>query len=322
MQHPFLERRFLAFFIPVILGIFLLAFYRGVLAAPRVFPSGSIISVRSGAGLLEVSQQLKADGAIRSPFWFRTFAILIGGERDLRAGEYYLSEPQNVFSMARRIAKGKHDVEIAKITIPEGFTSKKIASLFDERFPFFDKQEFLASAPEGYLFPDTYFVPVTATASSTIKLLRDHFIRKIFPIMPEIEKSGRSLEEIVIMASILEGEARTPEDMQIVSSILWKRLNAGMPLQVDTTFVYLLGKATKDLTLDDLKVDSPYNTYLYKGLPPGPVSNPGLASILAAANPTTTPYMYFLTGNDGKMYYARTFDEHVQNKQKYLSNRE
>lgn len=139
--------------------------------------------------------------------------------------------------------------------------------------------------------------------------------------MPEVEKSGRSLEDIIVMASILEGEAKTREDMEIVSGILWKRIEIGMPLQVDTSFVYILGKATEDLTLSDLEVKSPYNTYLYKGLPPGPISNPGLDSIRAAVNPTTTPYLYFLTGNDGKMYYARTFDEHVKNKQKYLNNR-
>lgn len=223
--------------------------------------------------------------------------------------------------MARRIVRGDHDINSIRITIPEGFTVRKISNLFDERFLFFDNSTFESDAPEGYLFPDTYFIPVTATASSTLRLLRHNFIRKIFPVMPEVEKSGRSLEDIIVMASILEGEAKTREDMEIVSGILWKRIEIGMPLQVDTSFVYILGKATEDLTLSDLEVKSPYNTYLYKGLPPGPISNPGLDSIRAAVNPTTTPYLYFLTGNDGKMYYARTFDEHVKNKQKYLNNR-
>ena len=238
----------------------------------------------------------------------------------MRAGEYYLPKAQNVFRLAWRVSRGDHQLETVKITIPEGFSKKKISLLFDERFEFFDNESFLEMAPEGYLFPDTYFVQVNATASSTAKLLRNNFIRKIFEVMPEVEKSGKDLEDIITMASILEGEANTKEDREIVSGILWKRLAAGIPLQVDASFVYVNGKTTGDLTLDDLKIDSPYNTYIYRGLPPGPISNPGLESIYAALYPTTTPYLYFLTGKDGKMYYAKTFDEHKANIEKYLPN--
>lgn len=289
------------------------------IAPPEDFPAGSIITVPEGLNLHRLSMQLEKDNVIRSPFWFRAMSIMLGGERTMKAGEYYFSKPTNPFTIAWRIFQGKHDIETVKITIPEGLAVKSISALFGEKFPYFDNPLFERMAPEGFLFPDTYFMPVTATATSTIKIMRDNFIRKIFPLMPKVELSGRTLEEVITMASIIENEAKTKEDRAIVSGILWKRLKLGLPLQVDAAFSYVNGKTTKELTLDDLKIDSPYNTYLYSGLPPSPISNPGIESIEAALNyPTTTPYLYFLTGDNGRMYYSRTFDEHVANKQKYI----
>ena len=286
---------------------------------PFSFPSGSIITIPEGAGLYTLAEKLEEDRVIRSPLWFRMAAIMLGGERLMKAGPYYMSEPQNTFTIAWRVLHGVHDIETVKLTIPEGFTTSKISALFDERFEFFDHEAFMQLAPEGYLFPDTYFVPITATASSTIKLLRDNFVRKIFPVMPEVELSKKNLDEIITMASIIESEAKSQVDREMVSSILWKRIALGIPLQVDASFVYVNGKTTEDLTLDDLAIKSPFNTYLYKGLPPSPISNPGLESIEAALHPTTTPYLYFLTGDDGTMHYSRTLDEHVAKKQRYLS---
>lgn len=282
-------------------GLFLLGIILFVLAVwaitpPASFPAGSIITIPAGSGLYALSQKLEKENVIRSPFWFRAVAIMLGGERDMKAGEYYLSRPQNPFVIAWRIFRGKHQIETVKVTIPEGFTVKAISAIFDDKFSFFDNALFERMAPEGYLFPDTYFVPITATASSTTKLLRDNFIVKIFPVMPEVELSKRSLEEIVTMASLIEAEAKTKEDRVMVSDILWKRLKIGMPLQVD----------------------SEMGTYEWNGLPEKPINSPGLESINAALHPTTTPYLYFLTGNDGNMYYSKTFDEHVAKKQKYL----
>ena len=289
-----------------------------VLTPPWSFPSKSIITISEGSGLHTLSINLEEGRVIRSPFWFRTFSIVLGGGRNMKAGQYYLSRPLNSFTIAWRIFHGHYNIETVKITIPEGFTVKKISNLFDNRFTFFDHQAFEFSAPEGYLFPDTYFVQVTATATSTIKMLNDNFTRKIDSIKEKLESSDKTLDEIITMASILEGEARGLEDMAVVSGILWKRIDQDIPLQVDTRFIYVNGNTTKELTSDDLKIKSPYNTYLYRGLPPTPISNPGLVSIEAALNPTTTPYLYFLTGDDGEMYYSKTFDEHVEKKRKHI----
>jgi UPF0755 protein len=321
MMYPWLKKKFVLLIIGIIILLTLvLGSYFVFLSAPRNFPIGRTVSVTSGSGLLQLSRSLEKDGVIRSQFWFRIVAIFYKGERGLQAGDYALNAPMNVFQMVRRVISGDYQIKRVKMTIPEGFTVKKISSLFDEQFTEFDHQTFESIAQEGYLFPDTYFIHVNATATSTIKILRDNFIRKIFYLMPEVEESGHSLEDIITMASILEGEAKTLEDRKIVSGILWKRLAIGMPLQVDASFIYVNGKTTKDLTLDDLKINSPYNTYLYKGLPPTPISNPGIESINAAIHPIETKYLYFLTGNDGLMYYATTLDEHIKNKKKFLTN--
>ena len=263
---------------------------------PFSFPSGSFVTIPEGAGLYTLAESLKQDRVIRSSFWFRVVAIVLGGERDMKAGRYLMSRPQNVFIIAWRVSRGDYDIETVKLTIPEGFTVEKISTLFDERFTFFNHTDFLAWAPEGYLFPDTYFIPVTATASSTIKLLGDNFAHRITPIMPDIESSGRTLEEVITMASLIEAEAKTREDREMASDILWKRLKLGMPLQID----------------------SEMGTYEFIGLPENPINNPGIVSIEAAIHPTSTPYLYFLTGRDGKMHYSRTFDEHVTKKLKYI----
>jgi len=184
-----------------------------------------------------------------------------------------------------------------RITVPEGFNNKYIDGLFDERFEYFDHGAFLESALQGYMFPDTYYVGLYMTASSTVKLLRNNFDKKISPYVSEIEKSGHSLEEIILMASILEAEVRGSDDRKIVSGILWKRLKINMALQVDS---------------------SP-ETYEHLGFPDIPLNNPGLDSILSALRPTATKYLYFLTDKSGAVYYAETFEGHKANRFKYLN---
>lgn len=255
---------------------------------PFSYPTNTIVSVQEGSGLYTLSQRLKDEKVVRSPFWFRAAAIIFGGERDMKAGEYYLSRPENVSIIAWRILHGLYDIETVKLTIPEGFTVSEIAELFDERFEFFNHKDFLALAPEGYLFPDTYFFPLIITASSTIKMMRDNFGRHV--------PNGVS-RDILIMASLLEAEVKSKTDREIVSGILWKRLSINMPLQVD----------------------SELGTYKYTGLPEKPINNPGLISIQAALHPATTPYLYFLTDKDGNAHYSKTFDEHKLKKAKYLN---
>jgi UPF0755 protein len=277
----------------VLMFLFLYVF---IATPPKSFPRGSIFTVEQGTGLLSLSKTLEQDKVIRSSFWFRIAVITFGGEHSLKSGDYALTTPQNVFTLAHRIVHAEHEIPVVRLTIPEGYTNKEIADLFDARFQKFDRTEFLALAHEGYMFPDTYFIEVSATASSTNELLRANFNKKIEPYLLEIDSSGHTLADIITMASVVEGEAKTLEDKRIIAGILWKRINLHMRLQVDS---------------------SP-STYKYSGLPPAPLSNPGLLSIEAALRPVSSPYIYFLTGSGGLMHYAKTFDEHKSNIQKYL----
>lgn len=186
--------------------------------------------------------------------------------------------------------------------------------------PGFDRNAFFEnwSSKEGFLFPDTYyFFPNVTTQAIGEKMLAT-FSRRIEPLESEITSSGHTLQEIVIMASILEKEAATPEDRATISGILWNRIAKGMPLQVDATFMYLLGKTSSELTTADLQFKSAYNTYINKGLPYGPIGNPGIDAIRAAIHPRQSQYLYYLSGKDGVMHYAKTFAEHKANKLKYL----
>ncbi|TSC60995.1 MAG: UPF0755 protein, partial [Parcubacteria group bacterium Gr01-1014_107] len=214
------------------------------------------------------------------------------------------------------------DLSPRKITIQEGLNVFEIAELLQNHLPKFDKQKFLnlAEDKEGYLFPDTYFFAPNVKAETVIETMENNFKKKISELRLILEDSGRTTEEIVSMASILETEAKTEESRRIISGILWKRLEMEIPLQVDVTFKYINGKNTYQLTREDLKIDSPYNTYIYKGLPPGPISNPGLNALLAALEPKETEYLYFMSDKKGNFYYAVTFEEHVRNKSRYLYN--
>ena len=210
-----------------------------------------------------------------------------------------------------------------RVTIPEGTPSLQIVHILKAQLgqlDVFDDEESIALAAdkEGYLFPDTYFFSPSVTAQGVIRILRDTFDEKTMPLREEIERTGRDFEDVLIMASIVEREARITEARRIIAGILWKRLDEDLLLQVDVTFAIINGKTSFDLTLEDLNIDSPFNTYKYRGLPPTPITNPGLAAIRATITPLETSYYYFLADKEGVTHYSETFEEHKQNKIRYL----
>ncbi|MDO8522752.1 MAG: endolytic transglycosylase MltG [bacterium] len=213
----------------------------------------------------------------------------------------------------------KESHEIA-ITIPEGLNFRQIGDLL-EKNGLFTKSDFIAVAQqeEGFLFPDTYRFYKDAKPADIISKMEENFNKKITQdILDKIGAQKKSLKDIIIMASILEEEVKSTEDRKIVSGILWKRISLGMGLNVDAALTYVLGKTSAELTDKDLKYDTPYNTYRYRGLPPTPISNPGLDTIFAALNPTISKYFYYLTDKKGNAHYAVTLEEHSLNKFKYL----
>jgi UPF0755 protein len=197
-----------------------------------------------------------------------------------------------------------------KVTIPEGYTVREIEEKLKIKLP--------GENLEGYLFPDTYYFPLDVSGEEVVRIMHENFEKKIAPYLKEIEKSGKSLKDIIIMASLIEKEVKTKEEKELVSGILWKRLKAGIPLQVDATITYITGKKTTKIPLEDLKIDSPYNTYKYKGLPPAPICNPGLESILAALYPKESDYWYYLSKPDGKTLFFKDYEEFIVAKAKYL----
>ena len=277
------------------------------LSAPKGFPSSVAIVIEKGTGLAEISNKLKKEEFIRSKYAFALYARAFNKSKKIKYGKYLFNEPVSVFALAGRLTKGEFGFKPIKVTVAEGLTAKEISELFGD-FENFDKEEFWGKTInlEGYLFPDTYLFLPFAETEQIIGTMTDNFKKK----------AGDVGKEIVIMASLIEKEVPDSGDRKIISGILWKRLELGMALQVDAVFPYITG--SRKILSDDLKIDSLYNTYLYKGLPPGPISNPGLDAIEAAKNPKETTYLYYLSGNDGKTHFAKTFSEHLRNKEKYL----
>lgn len=295
---------------------FLLITYALFIGSPVHYPVGALITIPPGATITEAGQILKEKNAIHSSTIF-SIAVRLD-KNSITAGSYLLSTKENVFTLAYRFSHGKTELAPVKVTIPEGTTVAQAGALFKNALGNFDTETFarLAKPDEGYLFPDTYFFFPGASAESVMRAMKDNFQDHVNPLEKQIQSFGRSESDVIIMASILEKEARQPETRRIVAGILWRRLAIGMPLQVDATFGYIFGTTTYSPSARDLLVDSPYNTYKYKGLPPGPIGNPGVETIQDAVTPITTPYLYYLTDEEGNIYYAKTYAEHLVNVRK------
>jgi UPF0755 protein len=287
---------------------------------PSDFPGGQFdFTVETNSSLTSISNNLVKKKIISSPFLFKVISVLSNGRSGVFAGDYRFTEPTNLVSVAVRISNGHQGLPKIKVTIPEGTNVSDMAYIYMTKLTNFNAPKFvaLARSEEGYLFPDTYYFLSNAKPEEVIKEMKANFQSKLNTIKAEIDKSNKPLKDIITMASIIEEEAKGYEDKRMVSGILWSRLKVGMLLQVDPPFYFITGKNT-GVTYDDLKIDSPYNTYKYKGLPKGPISNPGIESIRAAVNSSKTDYLFYLTGRDGTMRYATTYDGHLRNKNIYL----
>lgn len=288
-----------------------------VISAPFDFPLNKIITIEKGATLKETAQKFEKENIIRYSVLFDSLLRYSGYEKEVKAGKYLFKNRLSIFGVMKRIIEGDYGILNIKITIPEGATIKDINMIFAEAgFENFNIQE---AGIEGYLFPDTYFFAIDTLPKDAVAKMTENLKAKITPDLEKaILEHKRTFHQILTMASLLEKEAAKTEERKMISGILWKRIDTKMLLQVDAVFRYILGKNTFELTTEDLKIDSPYNTYRYKGLPPTPIANPGLDAIVAAIFPEKSPYWYYLSDKEGNIYYAKTFDEHKANKAKYL----
>jgi len=291
------------------------------IGAPLSFPVGTVIEIPEGVNGSEVAGILASRHVVRSEFIFRLALRLTGASSHIVAGDYYFEEKLSLPFVINRLRVGAYGLTPLRIRIPEGATSFDIAELMVERFSRFDAEDFLKRAlpEEGYLFPDTYFFLPNVRAVEVVRVMKKTFWDHIEEIWETIDASPHTLHDIVIMASLLEKEAHVSQTRRIISGILWNRIEIGMPLQVDAVFPYIIGKNTYEVTLDDLDVDSPYNTYKYAGLPIAPIANPSLDALTAAASPIESNYFFYLSDRFGNTYYAETFEGHKRNRTLHLN---
>lgn len=282
-----------------------------------------IFNIEKGSSVKKIAQDLENEEIIKSSNLF-LFYSLITNNKNIKAGEYLLSSQMNIPQIVEIVVGGK--INEKKITIIEGWDLNDIASYL-EKEGISTKEEFfnVAGEPrnkdslEGYIFPDTYNITSKDTAETIVQKTLLNFEQKITnELKEEIERQGKTIDEIIIMASIIEKEVKTLEDKKNVSDVLWKRIDANMPLQSCATVLYALGEKKSSVSTADTKIDSPYNTYKYRGLPIGPIANPGMDSILASIYPTKNNYWYYLSSPEGKTYFSTTLDEHNYKKNLYL----
>lgn len=306
--------------------------------------------VEKGEGLKEISLNLENQELIKNRNYFYLYVFLTGRGENLQAGRYHLSANDSMAEIVKKITAG--DIIKERVTIIEGWTLRDIGWYFENKgmfqaeelfelagFPMKDysqtndlpqpkdfsnefgflKDKSLDVGLEGYLFPDTYEISSDISVESIIKKTLANFDKKLTPdLREEIAKQNKSIFEIITMASLLEKEVRTLPDKKQVSGVLWKRLEVGMPLQVDATIIYITGKKSTKVSRVETQIDSFYNTYKYAGLPMGPICNPGIESIEAAIYPTESDFWYYLSTPYGETKFSRTLEEHNIAKSKYL----
>ena len=330
------------FFLFLLLFFLLLIFLWQGIFLPKSFSENKekIFLVKRGESIFQIAKNLEKEGLIRHRIFFVIYTIAKGKTRQLQAGAYLfhpsLMSPSQI---ADKIING--EVLKGKITILEGWRIKEIAKYLEEK-GICQKEEFLKATQkdfshefsflkdkpenldvEGYLFPDTYEINYGESPEGIIRKMLKNFDQKLTTeLREEITRQGKTIFEIVTLASLIEKEVyntlECPNCTNLVSGILWKRLENKIPLQVDATITYLTEKRNLKISIQDTQIDSPYNTYRYLGLPKGPICNPGLESILAALYPKESDYWYYLTTPEGKTVFSKTLEEHNIAKTKYL----
>jgi len=321
----------------IVLAVITIFGYRYYASAVRYVlnPAGTdriVVNIKQGDTATDVAQQLYEKELIKSPTIFGFYLDQQGLDGQIKAGRIVVQENYTLAEIVDALIEGK-STEMP-VTILEGWTIKQIAEYMagldlttvEEFMECIETCEFEGEhLPdgylEGYLYPDTYFVDPSSYDDEQFiqRLINTLEARLDDDVWIPLEKENRTLEDVMIMASIIEREERDPDERPTVAGILWNRYDANIGLGADATVLYALGRTKGGLSYDDLQVDSPYNTRKYAGLPPTPICNPNITSIKAAADPALTDYWYYLHDSDGEVHYAETLDEHNVNKAKYIN---
>jgi len=285
------------------------------------------ILILRGTSAQKIAALLKEKKIIRSPEKFLWAAKLHGARRDLKAGLYRLPLGESNSKLVQILRKGK--ITEIKVSLPEGIRSQKMASIFHQKIGV-DSAAFMdlindtsfvrelgvdANSLEGYLFPNTYFFPYGVDARIVLQTLVRHFWQAYADSLKKrTQQLGWTVHEVVTLASIIEGEAKIDRERPLISAVYHNRLKRGMLLQASPTIQFLIPDGPRRLLKKDLEINSPYNTYKYSGLPPGPINNPGMKSILAALYPAPVKYLYFVARGDGSHIFTYTLQQHLRAK--------
>ena len=335
MKRLFLALGAIIVLVIVAAGVVGTSMYRRTMDPFKGYPGDELfVEIPTGSSAPDIGRRLVEAGVVRDGLTFRVTLWRAGQARSLRAGEYRFDRPMTAVEVIEKISRG--EVYERRVTFPEGLTIPEMAALYEARGlgaaaafvkaarnpSRIAKLDPKAQDLEGYLFPETYSLPRGTPPERLIELMVDRF-EEAFP--PEhrraVEARGLTVRQAVVLASLVEKETARDDERPIVAAVYLNRLRIGMPMQCDPTVIYALRKAGKyknnNLRREDLDFDSPYNTYRYPGLPPGPIAAPGRASLAAVANPALVDYLYFVSRNDGSHVFATTLREHNQNVQEF-----
>jgi UPF0755 protein len=296
--------------------------------------TSAVVWIKPGQRFSETAVQLRKAGLVNSPGKFRLIARLTGSDRRIRAGEYRLSASMTPREMLETMVRGKSLMH--RVVIPEGLTLCEIGQILEEA-QLASQQAFLEAASdpevletfdidgdtlEGYLFPETYDFPKGITSEEIVQAMVDHFFSVFSPTwMQRADEMGLTVHEVVTLAAIVEKETGTPEERPLIAGVFLNRLKRGMRLESDPTVIYGMDDFNGNLTRKDLETPTPYNTYQIKGLPPGPIANPGKASLEAVLYPLDNPYLFFVSKNDGSHHFSQTLAEHNRMVRQYQRRR-
>lgn len=311
----------------IIMALMLLGGGAGLWFASEVLtpsdPAGQarVVEIPQGATLKESADLLQKNGILKSAFPVTLLGRLTGASDKIQAGPYRLSPALSPYEILRKLVKG--EVVLSRATIPEGLTIRQVAALLQEE-GIGSAQEFLSAAvssdvEEGFLFPDTYDFSPGARGGEIAGAMTARFKEVMLPVWEKYRSGGGTftLKEAVTLASLVEKEAKLDRERPVIAAVYHNRLKMGKPLECDATIQYIIGLPKELLTYDDLKRESPYNTYLHSGLPPGPICNPGLSSLRAALHPAMVPYLYYVVKGDGSHVFNVRYEDHLRAVEQY-----
>ncbi|MCB9802772.1 endolytic transglycosylase MltG [Candidatus Nomurabacteria bacterium] len=320
-------------------SIIVIAWFFLVLNSGNGLDTDKAFIIKQGQGVNEISVNLADNNLIKNKFVFETWLWLKKSESEVKAGIYTVPADISIREISNLILLvptnqqnsltiiegwSRNLTQLKNVLEKNNFSYQGFLDLTKNKSDWQEEFTFLKDAPasaslEGYLYPDTYFVDTNTTVEDLIKKVLNNFDRKLTKdLTTEIARQNKTIFEVVTLASIIEREVPQGEDKKKIADVFLKRLEAGIGLQSDATVNFVTGKGLAQPTLVDLQVDSPYNTYKYRGLPPGPISNPSISSIEAVIYPIENDYYYFLTTKEGEVIYSKTYEEHLRNKAKYL----